>query len=255
MPKPSRQSCTPLSIFHSINFLIMSSKEKTNEVPTTPAYIVSVVDLANPNRYTPRTFLDDLLSARQAAFGHVQRVLTQKLAHEVLQVTVELAEIKRSSVGGKHKVIATVFNQRFERTAFMKDGKDLLKDAKLDDFTKRSLPPSLFKVADLEQDKAFSSLGAVWASLDELENEAGYYQNNAYQTGFGFVQIEQLVEHNLIKKGLAQPAPSTYVVLYDAFTYAASIVSRFNDSCTDENNMLSFNTQFLSSEYHLEETH
>lgn len=232
----------------------MTAKEQTE--PTTPAYIVKVIYPVEPNRNKSYTFRDaDLLTARQSALQKAQQVVAEKQAHEVIDILIQFLEVDRSTITDQHRVIATVFKQRFRQTVFTKDGKDLMQ---MDAFTKKSLPPSLFLALELEQgDEACNSPETLWNNLTEVENEAGYYQNNNHNAGFGYVQLEQIIEQDLLAQteDLTTLFNRTYVVLYDGFAYAASLISHYNDSREHESEILSFKTQFLPPHYHQEKTH
>ena len=244
-----------------------AAKEKMNTSTLTPAYLLQVNYPIQASRSRSYTFRDaDLLAARQAAIQKAQRIVAEKLAHQVIDITIDLIEIDRSTVADKHPIIATVFSQRFQRTMFMKEGKDLLVDMQMDAFTKKSLPEALFLTMDLEKDdEACNSLFALWESLEALASEYQYYQTHHYDMGFGSVDLADITTVTRLREAfdpaslsaqeiseyvanvqniMAKPAYS-YTVLYDSFTYAANLINTYNQHYADENEVLCFRTDFL----------
>lgn len=161
----------------------MTDKEKVNQVFTTSAYIVRVCYPVEPKRNKSYTFQDaDLAAARQPALQKANQVATEKQAHEIIDVLIQLVETDRRSISDQHKVIATVYQQRLSRTMFMQDGKDLLEHMQLDAFTKKSLPPALFLTVGLEDNEAGNSQEFVVKSVTDVSDELAYYQQHGYST-------------------------------------------------------------------------
>ena len=154
-----------------------AAKEKMNTL--TPAYLVQLIYPVQPSRSRSYTFRNpNLLAARQKALEKAKQAIAEKLAYQVIDITIDLIEIDRAVIRNQHTVIATVCNQRFHQTLLAdKQGFE-----KLNDFTKKSLSPSLSLALNLERDHACNSPEIVNKSLAEVAEELAYYQQHGYST-------------------------------------------------------------------------
>lgn len=230
-----------------------------------PAYILQVRYPVQPNRNKSFTFRDaDLLAARQAAFQKAQQAVAGKSPDNAMDITIDLVEINRVSTSDKQQVIATIFQQRFHRTSFISEGKDLLLEMDRKSLVARSLPDSIFLTIDLgRDDEAFNTPIAVWDSLAGLHCEQEYYQTHGYSIGIGLVQLtiadidissadiknakamsDEQLENYLTQ--IRHPRPyRTFDMLYDGLAYAASLVGQYNRYYPSADKSLSFNIEIF----------
>ncbi|GAB3805548.1 hypothetical protein GCM10028819_39010 [Spirosoma humi] len=213
------------------------------EQPVVPGYVVKAKDLSNPNYHKSHTFRDSsLLSSRQAALQSVQRLLTEKQSHQVLDITIDLVEFDRSQIPNPFRIIATVFQQRFQRSQVI---------------TQLTFGPT-------KEDEACNSPKAIWNSLGEMASEYEYYLTQNYDSGFGNVVMnlegpnkylpeiknlsalsDEQIEERLTT--LRQPKPySSFYMLYDAFPHAAKLISQYNNHYASDEGILRFSLDFLS---------
>lgn len=150
---------------------------------TTPAYILQLSYPVQIGRNKSYTFRDgNLLTARQTTLLKAQQLMAAKRAHEVADFLIQLVEIDRSTVSNKHRVIATVFSQRLNRSSYISDeGHDLLVGMDRNSLVARSLPDSIFLTIGLERsNEDGNSLEVIEKAL--TADELAYYQQQGYVT-------------------------------------------------------------------------
>ncbi|GAB4036727.1 hypothetical protein [Spirosoma jeollabukense] len=149
----------------------------------TPAYVVNVCYPVKTQRNKSFTFRGpDLLSARHIAFQAAQQIAVEKNPNDVIDITIELVETCRSIVGGKHRSIATIVNQRLNRTSFISEEDiDLLLEVDRNSLFAKSLPDSIFLTIGLNRShKDGNSLEVIQKVL--TADELTYYQQHGYVT-------------------------------------------------------------------------
>ena len=238
-----------------------------NTKPLQPGYVVEARDLFQPDRYPDRSFTNaDLLTARQEAFQYAQLLASQKLPTDGLDMAIHLAEFDGEQVTIPY--IAQVFAHRFHRSEYAQEDSTNVIEFSVDvdpNWTGEPLPETLELTFDLTRDdEAFDSPKAVWNSLGEMTCEYEYYQSYGHPAGFGYmiltlsgprVELPKDKSLSLMSEDesqdridqLRQPKPfSTFYLLYDGLSYAANLISNYNQYYAEVSGSLSFNTKFLA---------
>lgn len=236
-----------------------------NTENVTVGYLVDLRYWEQPDQNHTKLFVDaDLLTARQAAFRYAQDLTAQKSTNEVLDITISLTEVKNDEPWPPH--IAQIFNRRFHRNEIKPDPNAVKIAIRVDPETTDKTTAFPNVTLDVtRRDEAFESADAVKKCLAELVCEYEYYQSYGYPPGFGFILMTTAGpgEKNIVKDAIAIDTDEdlfriqerlrkpfrmqAFWMLYDALTYAASLVGDYNHSYADQDEYLAFGIEPVPS--------
>lgn len=138
----------------------------TQEIPVSPGYEVLANDPTGKKHYSPRTFRDgNLLAARQAAFQYAQNLQAVPMRPHALDITIHLVQINRTAITDSHRVICTVFKQRFRPNFIIQQGKP----------TRENQPKPLSLISErLKESEAFAQ------AVELTTYERDYYHTHSH---------------------------------------------------------------------------
>lgn len=230
-------------------------------------YVVEALFWEQSGKISPKSFIDaDLLTARQAAHHYAQTLTTQKLPTERLDIEIYLAEYNSQQAILSYS--SQVFACSFHPSQHILEEDTYTERFSLDLTHVGGDNESIDLTVDLAQeDCAYGSLQDVWNNLAELASELELYQTYGYNTGFGCVLLDEIgaypllpaaeelvalsdqeLRQHLLRLQEAQALPyRSFTVLYDAYTYASSLVHNFNQHYAAEDEKLSVHVEFLGN--------
>jgi len=228
---------------------------------TTAGYLVDVRFWEQPDQNHTKLFVDaDLLTARQAAFWYAQIISAQKPKTEVLDIVIFLTEVKNGEPYPPY--IAEVFNRRFHRKEIKPDP-DAVKTAIVVNADSDNEADSPIDITlDLTRvNESFESAPAVKKCLSELTCEYEYYRSYGHPPGFGFLMMTMAGpgEKEIVKEAIAIDTDEdifriqekltkpfymkAYWLLYDALSYATSLIGNYNHVYAEPDQYLASSVQ------------